>query len=315
MSQTPAVALHRLLQVNFAPTVPAAGGKKMILSSIYSLTVALPAKTNLLSTHLPDQFISGFVRNHPALRFLTCQTRKFPPNEDANDTTSSNRDIEVWTILSSSTFAKKCKAPQEFLPDETVHTVTGLLLAAVEEALTGQKSMDNISDNIRSTLEAHVLDRRLQLWGAALPLNVWSIPADTNTNTDDDKNEGGGSTNKNDDATSTPPHSKEQALPAAGFLYDAEHAVGACGDWLVQPSIAGAWSSGRMLAEHVLQQRSNPMTAAAAQSHGLETTDGTFVRSESASKLGIGSLLSTDNNQEKKKHPAPPSRRSAVPAK
>jgi hypothetical protein len=88
------------------------------------------------------------------------------------------------------------------------------------------------------------LDKRLQLWGAAVPLNVWT-------------------SNDND----------------TGFIYDAEHNVGVCGDWLVEPSIAGAWTSGRLLAQHLLD---NPSTTA-----GLE---GQFEINESASKLGIASL-------------------------
>jgi hypothetical protein len=66
-----------------------------------------------------------------------------------------------------------------------------------------------------------VLEQRLQLWGAALPINTWETSGD-------DKN----------------------GVSAGGYIYDADHAVGVCGDWLVQPSVAGAWTSGQQLADH-----------------------------------------------------------------
>jgi len=95
MSKTPAKDLHKLLRVNFAPNVPAHGGNRMTLNSLYSLTFAVPKNNSLLSKHLPDTFIAGFIQNHPALRFLTCQTRKYAPVAGQDET------VEVWTVLSS----------------------------------------------------------------------------------------------------------------------------------------------------------------------------------------------------------------------
>ena len=232
MSKTPAKDLHSLLRVNFSPSVPSHGGKRMTLNSIYSLTVVLP-RDNLLSRTLPSSFIAGFVQNHPSLRFITCQTRKYPSAVDE----TGDVEMETWTILSSSTFAKKHKAPQEFLSDETIETVTELLLSAVEEAVTGEN---------RNHLWG-ILDLRLQLWGAALPLNVW----------------------------------RSEQKPA-GFVYDAEYKAGACGDWLLEASIAGAWTSGRLLAEHMLSE-------AAPTSHGLQ---GDFYKSETVAKAGIAAIVS-----------------------
>jgi predicted NAD/FAD-dependent oxidoreductase len=224
MSKTPAKDVHALLRVNFNPTVPAHGGKKMTLNSIYSLTICLDKKTSPLSKALPVTAISAFC-DHPSLRMITCQTRKYPDQE--------NDEHEVWTILSSAKFAKKYKAPQEFLPEERIEEVTSLLLQAMDEVLS-----------LGGTLESPTikpLEKRVQLWGAGVPLNVW---------------------NNND-----------------GFIYDPESKVGVCGDWLVEPSIAGAWTSGRRLAKHLLQTPT--------EKTGLA---GKFERSESASKLGIASL-------------------------
>lgn len=239
MSKTPAKHIHSLLRVNFSPTVPAHGGKRMTLNSIYSLTVALPPN-NFLSTSLPPTFIAGFVHNHPAIRFLTCQTRKYP-----HLTNTSENSAEVWTILSSGSFAKRHKAPQEFLTDETVNKVTSLLLKAVQEAVAGQDT--------KNCPELCPLDRRLQLWGAALPLNIWG----------------------------------EDGKPA-GFLYDSEYNVGVCGDWLVEPSIAGAWTSGKMLADHMISSTSQ-CSSTPLRSHGLSEREA-FFKSESAAKLGIAAM-------------------------
>ena len=218
MSNTPAKDLHRLLRVNFAPTVPAHGGDKMTLNSLYSLTILLP-KGSALSQALPEPFICGF-SNHPQLRMISCQTRKY----------TSSEPYEVWNILSSAKFAKAYKAPQEFLPPETVQEVTQLLLQAVQESL-------NVVDPIQP------LESRVQLWGAAVPLNTWSKP----------------------------------------FLWDQQYQVGVCGDWLVEPSIAGAWTSGTALANHLLSTGSSN----APPTFGV---DGNFQRSESSSRLGLAAL-------------------------
>ena len=235
----------------------------MTLNSIYSLTWACHRRRrpqpnsslSSLSQHLPDNFVAGFVHNHPALRFITCQTRKY---QAKNSDDVDDDDIEVWTVLSSPTFAKKHKAPQEFLPEETIETVSKLLLSAVQEAVTGQPVGDKEDDDWKKD----VLDSRLQLWGAAVPVNVWCSSSSESSSGD------GG-----DDMD-------EKDLAPAGFLYDAQHAVGACGDWLQEPSIAGAWTSGRRLAEHMLHD--------ASSSHGL--LSGSFQKSESTAQAGIGAL-------------------------
>jgi predicted NAD/FAD-dependent oxidoreductase len=240
MSLMPCTQISKLLKVRFDDKLRNNGVDCMTLSSIYSLTFAIPAKDSLLSKALPRTFWSGFVRSHPSLRFLTCQTRKYPNRSD--------QSIEVWTVLSSGTFGKHYKAPQEKLPDEMVTRVTRLLLLAVEEALTGKTFTDPDGANAklprRSLLESVVLDQHLQLWGAGVPMNVW--------------------------------HSEGGRTPA-GFLYDGDYRVGVCGDWLMEASIPGAWYSGRLLAEHMIKQSS--------KSHGFE---GSFRRSLATARDGIG---------------------------
>ena len=249
MSKTPAKVLHNLLRVNFAPKVPAHGGKRMTLNSIYSLTVCLPSDNNVLSQVLPDTFISGFVHNHKALKFLSCQSRKYSTN-------SEDDERVVWTILSSAGFAKNHKAPQEFLSDETIQELSSLLLQGVEEAL----------GLATTSLQNAVLERLLQLWGAALPLNVW---------------DGRGDSTEMDSSSSQSDNKRP-----LGFIYDSDYSVGVCGDWLMEPSLAGAWTSGRLLG--------NYMEIVSAPSVGLT---GFFHRSESAHQVGIGAIEDTSAQQ------------------
>ncbi|CAB9507591.1 Inherit from COG: fad dependent oxidoreductase [Seminavis robusta] len=242
MSKTPAKKIHNLLRVNFAPRVPPQGGKRMTLNSIYSLTFALP-KNNMLDQVLPNnKFYCGFVQNEPTLRFLSCQTRKY--QQDKPD-----EEVQVWTVLSSAPFAKKHKAPQEFLPNDVVENVTQLLLQGVEKSLYVETN----------TIIDSVLESRLQLWGAAVPVNVWEQQG----NADNSK-------------------------CSTGFLHDGDHNVGVCGDWLLEASIGGAWESGRRLAEYMvsaIEEDQQPTTTAA-----VVGVKGAFRMSQQAMKAGIGSL-------------------------
>ena len=117
--------------------------------------------------------------------------------------------------------------------------MTELLGEAVQESL-------GLKEDLK------ILDQRLQLWGAAVPLNVWEN--------------------------------------GCGYIYDDKYNVGVCGDWLVEPSIAGAWTSGKLLADRLLEDLSDEQKTSKSSSTGLE---GSFERSESAMKLGIASLVDT----------------------
>ncbi|KAL3931649.1 MAG: hypothetical protein SGBAC_011212 [Bacillariaceae sp.] len=255
MSKTPAKDVHSLLRVNFNPTVPAHGGKKMTLNSLYSVTVVLPRESEWSKALGPD-FICGMLADHPKVRSLTCQTRKYAASS------SEQPEHEVWTILSSATFGKKHKAPQEFLPPDVIEKVTTLLVQAVDGVLKtsvgGTPETTNVGD--KKDLPQHesnnrkkpqetcqVLEHRVQLWGAAVPLNVW----------------------KNQE----------------GFLHDANSNVSVVGDWLVEPSIGGAWTSGYQLAQHLmLQEDSQP------QAESIVGMEGGFERSESVKSAGIAAI-------------------------
>ena len=239
MSKTPSKLVHNLLRVNFASSVPKWGGKRMTLNSIYSLSFAVDASSTacqVLRQALPaDKFVCGFIQNEPTLRFLSCQSRKYPPPQN-----SSSREVEVWTVLSSAPFAKKHKAPQEFLPEDVIQNVTSLLLQGLEKSLALPSE----------SLQNDILESRLQLWGAAVPLNVW----------------------------------QSQQRKDTGFLFDGKFGVGVCGDWLLDPSIGGAWESGRRLAAFMTNNPTDRMS--------LIGVKGSFQASEGSGKAGIGSFQS-----------------------
>ena len=256
----PSPIISKLMKVQFQYKVPACGGPCMTLSSIYSLTFAIPTNTSILTKYLPETFLSGYIKNHPALRFLSCQTRKYGSHDES---------IEVWTVLSSGAFAMKYKASQENLPNVIVKKVIRLLLLAIEESLTGARITSFVTDRNGdssnddrtseqkvnaaklaqpSTLEQLLLDQHLQLWGAGVPMNVWDI---------------------------------ERGRTPAGYLYDGPYRMGVCGDWLLESSIAGAWTSGHILADHIIANHT--------KSHGLK---GSFRRSVATAKAGIGMLQS-----------------------
>lgn len=238
MSRSPATDVHALLRVNFAATVQPVA-KRMTLNSIYSWTFVLPRQGSVLRQRLGERFVCGYVESSPDLRFITCQTNKLSQVE-----TDDDDPYEVWTVLSSPAFAKKHKAPQEALGVDTIETVTGLLSQALNQYLL-------LPGPLR------IVEQRLQLWGAALPLNVWNN--------------------------------------GLGYVHDGELHVGICGDWLVEASIRGAWTSGRFLAMHLLSLGGEDDPDRPLPKVGL---DGAFDRSVAATKAGIGALQLQGRNIE-----------------
>jgi predicted NAD/FAD-dependent oxidoreductase len=253
MSKTPARRVHRLLRVRFDSHVPSAEQQKMTLSSLYSWTFCVPIATTTSTTTksssplthlLGESFVCGFIENCPEIRFLTCQTRKL--TQDKDDDEGIRHDHEVWTVLSSSEFAQKHKAPQEFLGPEVITNVTTMLGHSLERYLTLPPG----------SILQRIVDQHLQLWGAGVPLNTYRRA---------EVGEG-----------------KQE-----GFVYDSQFGVGVCGDWLLDPSVAGAWTSGRSLADHLLLLLSS--SEKERLSCGLEE-GGRFVLSDAAMRSGIGSL-------------------------
>jgi predicted NAD/FAD-dependent oxidoreductase len=235
MGHTPARQVHQLLRVKFDSAAPDVSNK-MILNSLYSWTFCLPKSSSALSQALgggdSGTFMCGFVENCDDIKFLTCQTHKLDQDDDCPEADK----YEVWTVLSSPQFAKLHKAPQESLGPEVVSNVTRMLGESLEAYFQLRPE----------SLTSSIVDQRLQLWGAGLPLN-------THRNSDD-----------------------------CGFVYDPHFGVGVCGDWLVDPSLAGAWTSGRRLADHLMSD-----VQPSPQGLGREVA---FDRCGAAAKAGIGSL-------------------------
>ena len=65
-------------------------------------------------------------------------------------------------------------------------------------------------------------------------------------------------------------------------MYDNDFGVGTAGDWLLDPSIGGAWTSGLRLAEYMIGEKHN-------NNIGLPP-NGSFVASRAAHEAGIGSV-------------------------
>lgn len=200
-SSTPALEVHALLRANFAATLPRSqpGSGKFTLNQVYSLLLEVPCGI------MPSSFDGAFVEHEPCLRWLASNTAKLGRKDGASPNT------EAWTALSSAEFGKRHKAPQEFLAGtDKEREVIGLLIGGIERAV-------GIPEG---ALQAAVLATKLQLWGAALPINRWA--------------------------------SKD----GVDFVWSASHRIGIAGDWLTSSparasTVEAAWLSGARLAEHV----------------------------------------------------------------
>jgi len=280
MSRTPAKAFHSLLRTRFAPYVPQWGGKEMTLNSIYSLVFAVKSEKSgsdelvspiakalsKLSASNNESVYTVMIKNEPSLRLLSCNTLKHHHQQNPN----SDSIIEVYTLLSSAKFGKKFKGPQENLPPDLTQKVTMKMLGSLEHSL----------DLKEGSLVDSVIDLKLQLWGAAVPMNIWK-----SSRTSTGKNSGAG-----------------------GFVYDAVYGVGACGDWILDPSIAGAWESGSRLAKWMLSSQGGGNNGKRSLSVGLpvrssEEGNGKFVPSL-ALESGIGTIPSSPNSNSLYEFPA-----------
>ena len=275
MSRTPAKAFHSLLRTKFAPYVPQNGGNQMTLNSIYSLVFAVKrersseggngglsssiakALSNLSSSSegsSKGDVYTVNIKNEPSLRLLSCNTLKHHHTRTQN----SESDTEVYTLLSSPTFGKKFKGPQENLPIDLQQKVTMKLLESLENSL-------NLEEG--SVINS-VVDVKVQLWGAAVPMNTWTSHSISKDEVD-------------------------------GFAYDGRGGVGACGDWILDPSVAGAWESGRRLANHLLTAQELDSKLSVGLPDKVPNDDsGKFEPSRSALGSGIGTIPVSPNSAE-----------------
>lgn len=256
----------------------------MTLNSIYSLVFAVKSakgsgdgnvgdstklrspiatalsKLSSSSSSNNNSIYTVMIKNEPNLRLLSCNTLKHHHAQNQN----SESNIEVYTLLSSAEFGKQFKGSQENLPPELVTTVVMKLLGSLERSLELREGA--VVDS--------VIDLKLQLWGAAVPLNTW-----TSTNVGSKGSGDGG---------------------ADGFVYDATHGVGACGDWILDPSVAGAWESGRRLANWLLVNDgggNRQMVSVGLPDRSTKRGSGKFVPSLTALGSGIGTVPSNNGSK------------------
>lgn len=195
--------IHRLLQCKFAPKVTSP--TKMHLSSLW-MCVAVFEKTLGLS------WAGAEIEQHPVLSWAGNNSKKPGYHHEGN--------YEAWTLLSTRQFGAANKVPQEDIPPAKRAQVTDQMIQAFYQA-AGLITADG-----RGPQPVHTF---VQLWGAAVPLNVL----------------GGG----------------------APSVLDADSAVGVCGDWFTSPCIEGAAESGIHLADsiaaHARPKQPNSATATA----------------------------------------------------
>ncbi|XP_069499453.1 renalase-like [Ambystoma mexicanum] len=171
--------IHNLLKVKFGPEL----GPRTNVMQLCSLWVLLVTFANKLGLPYEGAFVE-----HPDISWIGNNTAKY----------NVASQMECWTVISTKTFGANHKVPQEFIPPAKEKEVIHLLLHALAEVTRVERQ----SMKPRFT--------KVQLWGAANPLNVL--------------------------------HGEECAFKAS-------HNVGICGDWLVNPCVEGAALSGLALAE------------------------------------------------------------------
>jgi hypothetical protein len=110
-SKTPAKRLNALLKVQFNDQPSTT---KMTLNSIYSLVVNI--KKNVIRDDFDGMFCSA---RSNVLDFVACQSRKYPPPSPPppakEAAAAASSPFETWTLLSTATYGKKNKMPQEHL--------------------------------------------------------------------------------------------------------------------------------------------------------------------------------------------------------
>lgn len=169
---------------------------RLELSSLWVCVVAVPKGV--------AAFDGAFVERHDVLSWVG--------NNGAKYAGEVQQDLEAWTLISTPGYGSANKCSQEFIPEPVREKVSAEMRAAFG-ALAG--AADAASWNVL----------HLQLWGAALPLNVCG----------------------------------------QHFVHDPVANVGVCGDWLTSPSVEGALFSGMALAGAIEQHLKGARQAPAAQ--------------------------------------------------
>ncbi|KZV39944.1 hypothetical protein F511_11324 [Dorcoceras hygrometricum] len=147
---------NRLLAASGLPLI-ARQMKRLTLSSIWALLAAFEDPLPVSSVDPAITFEGAFVTGVDSISWIANNTKKLLGSESSGP--------YCWTILSTATFGKQNKVPQESIPSATAEKVKELMLEGLENALGLQKS------SLKRPFYS-----RLQLWGAALPTNSPGVP-------------------------------------------------------------------------------------------------------------------------------------------
>jgi len=213
-------------------------------------------------------FDGAFVVGSNVLQWAASNTNKYGEGKSGGSTLRR----EVWTLMSTASFAKTWKVPQEALEGtEAEQAVTKVMLDEASKLFT--RPADNkdtaAAATAARTIPFRVVHSKLQLWGAGVPLNTW------------------------------------HASDGSPFAFEGPHSIGAVGDWLCpsNPSIEGAFVSGRALANHLASSSSS-----SSESGGRPKSAGMSGKFVNAGAAGLGAV-------GEKQQPLPPSPRPQPPNK
>ncbi|CAI6000095.1 unnamed protein product [Closterium sp. NIES-65] len=189
--------------------------KRLELSSIWASIIAFEKPLLANGSTTRGHFDAAFVEGVPAVSWMCNNTAKLGDlggagrgdGGEGSGAVRRGEGMECWTVFSSAAYGKRNKVPQENIPLARAARVKEEMLEGVAAALGRPKD----------SLPA-VLFHKIQLWGAALPLNAPTTAA------------GGG----------------------VECIMDASTRVGLCGDWLLAPSVQAAAISGLAMADKVL---------------------------------------------------------------
>lgn len=166
--------------------------KRLELSSVWALLAAFEDPLPIPHNDSRGVFEGAFVRDVDSLSWMGNNTRKLFPMQTGTP--------ECWTFFSTAAYGKRNKVPQENIPKVTAEKVKEDMLGGVEHALGLAKGSFQ-----------QPIYTRVQLWGAALPMNTPGVPC----------------------------------------IFDPLGRAGICGDWLTGSSIEAAILSGTSLANHI----------------------------------------------------------------
>ncbi|XP_062203624.1 uncharacterized protein LOC133905858 [Phragmites australis] len=182
---------NRLLSTSGLPSLTKQM-KRLELSSVWALLAAFEDPLPIRHNDSCGAFEGAFVRDVDSLSWMGNNTRKLFPMQTGTP--------ECWTFFSTAAYGRRNKVPQENIPKVTAEKVKEDMLGGVEHALGLSKG----------SLQQPIYTR-LQLWGAALPMNTPGVPC----------------------------------------IFDPHGRAGICGDWLTGSSIEAAVLSGISLANHI----------------------------------------------------------------